>query len=113
MREIILGDLTQCYSRHGVPDHWDRSTQVWLIDLHESYLKSTVSPFDNDMLGLPEKIIEEACNLSQHWTGWGFYTQKTQHGVYSNVPVLLFSEKEDAVMARLRWAGSPFLHTHD
>ena len=114
MRETNLGDLNQYYSRGYTPDNWNRSTKVWLVDLHESYLSETYGPHpgfavDAGILGMPAQIIDEATDMSQNWVGWGFYTHNTKDSVYSNIPVLLFAKKEDALMARLRWTGSPWL----
>ena len=115
MRETNLGDLNQYYSRGYTPDDWDGSTKVWLVNLHESYLSETYGSHswsckvDFGILGMPAQIIDEASDMSQNWVGWGFYTHTTKDSVYSNVPVLLFAKKEDALMARLRWAGSPWL----
>ena len=110
MRETNLGELSQYYSRGYIPNNWNRSTKVWLVDLHESYLSETYGPQDDaGILGMPALIIDEATDMSQNWVGWGFYTHNTKDSVYSNIPVLLFAKKEDALIARLRWTGSPWL----
>lgn len=118
MREANLGELNQYYSYTGIPDNWNKFTRVWLVDLHESYLKETYGPnpgfaVENGVLGMPAEIIEEAEDLSQSWSGWGFYTHKTRTSVYSSIPVLLFAKKEDALVARLRWTGSPWIGQQD
>lgn len=114
MHKIRVGELNQYFSRHGIPD-FDQETAIWMIDLHETYLK-TSGGYPATLygpMGMPGDIIDEATELSRGWAGWGFYTHRTQDSVYSGIPVLLFVDKEDAVMARLRWAGSPWVSMPD
>lgn len=108
MRRVLVKDVDQYYSQQGKPDNHNSETELWLVDLHESLLSSS-SHADQPILGLSLELIEEAVSLSQGWTGWGFYTHYVDGSVYSSIPVLLFEDMQDAAMARMRWAGSPWV----
>ncbi len=109
MRKVCIREVDSYYSQQGKPDNHNSETELWLVDLHESLL-SSVSHTNDPVMGLSLELIEEAISLSQGWTGWGFYTHYDNDSAYSSIPVLLFEDMQDAAMARMRWAGSPWLN---
>lgn len=107
MRKIKIADLDQYYSYQGLPGHHDKSTTLWMLDIHENLLSGQ----HEEVLGLSQEIIELAENLSEGWAGWGFYTHKTISARYPRIPVLLFENQEDAVFARMHWSASNWLNS--
>lgn len=107
MRKVKVADLDQYYSLKGKPDTHDKFTELWMVDIQEDHLSG------NEVLGLSQRLLESAEDLSQGWTGWGFYTHKTINSRYSSIPVLLFEDQEDAVFARMHWPASGWLNRLD
>lgn len=110
MKKVCVRDIDQYYSQYGKPDNHHAETQLWMVDLHESLLSVSESFTEQSIMGLSMEILEEAVAISQGWTGWGFFTHYDNDSVYSSIPVLLFEDLQDAAMARMRWAGSPWLN---
>lgn len=109
MRKVKIADLDQYYSHQGKPEHHNKFTELWMVDIQEDQMSSN----DNEVFGLSQEIIGAAEHLSRDWCGWGFYTRKTVNSRYSSIPVLLFETQEDAVFARMHWPASHWLNTPD
>jgi len=110
MRKVTLASLNSWYSRFSdLPCSEDKFTP-WLLDIDET--EFAASPAYPEVIGLPVDIVDTTESFCQHWFGWGFYTFRTKDTVYPNIPVLLFENHNDAVIARLLWPNNKWLNTN-
>jgi hypothetical protein len=81
MQHIRLADLTQTFSFLQE----EKPSNAWAFP---------ISSGNKPVHGIPGEVLEVLSKEATSWTGWGFDEGKA---------LLLFTSKEDAIFARLRF----------